>query len=58
MCIISSLRFHNDLTHFWGPRDNEEKLNHRSVRKQLMNNSILQIIKNNCCLIALWFSFS
>ena len=31
---ISSLRFHNGLTHFWGPPDNEEKLNHGAIRKQ------------------------
>ena len=32
---ISSLRFHNGLTHFWGFRDNREKLNHRAIRQQL-----------------------
>ena len=32
---ISSLRFHNGLTHFWGFRDNQEKLNHRAIRQQL-----------------------
>ena len=38
--LLTSLRFHNGLTHLWGPRDNEEKLNHRVIRKQsfLMNN--------------------
>ena len=37
---ISSLRFHNGLTHFWGPPDNEEKLNYRAIRKQVFLNSI------------------
>ena len=32
---ISSLRFHNGLTHFWGFRDNQEKLNHSAIRQQL-----------------------
>ena len=33
---ISSLRFHNGLTHFWGFRNNnQEKLNHRAIRQQL-----------------------
>ena len=38
--IISSLRFHNGLTHFWGPPDNEEKLNYRAIRKQVFFNII------------------
>ena len=33
---ISSLRFHNGLTHFCGFRDNQEKLNHRAIRQQLI----------------------
>ena len=37
---ISSLRFHNGLTHFWGPRDNEENLNHRAIKKQFFLNII------------------
>ena len=37
---ISSLRFHNGLTHFWGPPDNEEKLNYRAIRKQVFLNII------------------
>ena len=40
LSYISSLRFHNGLTHFWGPPDNEEKLNHRAIRKQLFLNII------------------
>ena len=37
---ISSLRFHNGLTHFWGPPHNEEKLNYRAIRKQVSLNII------------------
>ena len=32
----SSLRFHNGLTDFWSPLDNQEKLNHRAIRKQFL----------------------
>ena len=35
MILISSLRFHNGLTHFSGFRDNQEKPNHRAIRQQL-----------------------
>ena len=34
-CIISSLHFHNGLTDFCTFRDNQEKLNYKSIRQQL-----------------------
>ena len=33
---ISSLRFHNGLTHFLAFRDNQEKLNYRAIRQEIL----------------------
>ena len=35
MICISSLRFHNGLTHFLAFRDNQEKLNYRAIRQEI-----------------------
>ena len=58
---ISSLRFHNGLSHLRGFRDNQAQLNHIAIRQQLFvkfNYSLKIIFKRNCFLIALWFNFS
>ena len=34
--MISSLRFHNGLTHFLAFRDNQEKLNYRAIRQEIL----------------------